>query len=250
MRCTDQKTLHSAFTLIELLVVVAIIGLLASLLMPAVALVRNSANQANCLSNLRQYGVASIAYSADNDGFAPQIAQYEPIWDNHTHTHAFGSYAWDTCRNFGLERSDQASCPTIRRINGRAPSFSESTYNYNETVGGASNLVAIDANDYFFMSAQISAVNKPSELLLFGETSVSFSVSQNSNWSLRRNLRDLNPNGLGNIDKACVIHRTRSIGTVGATGVENVVAADGHAQGIQFTQQPLNLRWPDTRVVP
>lgn len=247
MRASCQ--LVRGFTMIELLVVVSIIGLLAALLMPAITLVRDAADQTNCLSNLRQYGVASLTYSVDNDGFAIQIAQYEPIWDNHTHTHAFGSYAWNTCRDFGLERSSQASCPTIRRLNRRSPNFTESSYNYNEAVGGAYNLVAVDANDYFFMSAQIAVVGKPSELLLFGETSVIFSVSQNSNWNLRRNLRDLNANGLGNIDKACIVHRTQTVGGWGV-GVENVVAADGHAQGIQFTQQALNLRWPNTRIIP
>jgi len=53
------------FTLIELLVVVAVIGILASLLMPTVVRAMRKATAANCQSNLRQIGAASIMYSKE-----------------------------------------------------------------------------------------------------------------------------------------------------------------------------------------
>ena len=57
------------FTLIELLVVIAIIALLMSILMPALARVRNLVKAVVCQSNLKQFGFAFEMYTQSNNGY-------------------------------------------------------------------------------------------------------------------------------------------------------------------------------------
>jgi prepilin-type N-terminal cleavage/methylation domain-containing protein/prepilin-type processing-associated H-X9-DG protein len=58
------------FTLLELLVVVSLIGVLAALLLPALARSKSSAQRVKCVSNLRQLGLAAQMYWDDNGGGA------------------------------------------------------------------------------------------------------------------------------------------------------------------------------------
>jgi prepilin-type N-terminal cleavage/methylation domain-containing protein/prepilin-type processing-associated H-X9-DG protein len=77
----------AAFTLIELLTVIAIIGILAAILIPTVASVRDRAKNSQCISRIRQWSSAVSLYSVDNrgtyhatraDGFLPWCISSTP----------------------------------------------------------------------------------------------------------------------------------------------------------------------------
>jgi len=59
-------------------VVIAIIGILASMLLPALGKAKEAGKRTKCTSNLRNMGLAMIMYGDDNDGFIPR--GNNPVW--------------------------------------------------------------------------------------------------------------------------------------------------------------------------
>src|SRR5262245_57229577 len=75
----SQAGRSGAFTLIELLVVIAIIGILAGLLLPALARARQASHTVRCRSNVQQVNLALKLYAEDFNRFPKGMAIFPEL---------------------------------------------------------------------------------------------------------------------------------------------------------------------------
>jgi prepilin-type N-terminal cleavage/methylation domain-containing protein/prepilin-type processing-associated H-X9-DG protein len=124
-----MKSTKFAFTLIELLVVIAIIAILAAILFPVFAKVREKARQTECISNFKQIGLAILQYNDDYDeSFPPSIVSTSgggSFTTGYDWTYCINPYIKNGGANPGVVSSGRAilgyyggvfSCPSALRV--------------------------------------------------------------------------------------------------------------------------------------
>jgi prepilin-type N-terminal cleavage/methylation domain-containing protein len=151
--------LAAAFTLIELLVVISIIAILASMLLPAIGKVRDSAKQVNGLGNIRQVGLAHLNYAQDWDGSLPN--DHAGGSNNQANPAQFDAY---------LETNDKVWYCTSSNVRGNYTW--KYVLNWNLDIGHTWHIVHPSGAGSYASSIVLSRIKRSSEALLAADLSL------------------------------------------------------------------------------
>jgi len=124
-------TSSPAFTLVELLVVLGVIGLLASLLLPAVSRATEAGRSTACLGNLRQVGIALQLYVQDNHNRLPVLR--DRLFDTNATPGLVSHATMDVALAYYLGATQVLRCPSDRK---RFFERTGSSYAWNNLLNG------------------------------------------------------------------------------------------------------------------
>jgi len=164
----------SGFTLIELLVVIAVIAILAAILFPVFAQVREKARQTSCLSNEKQIGLAMLQYVQDYDEYLPQ-AQFIDAngkswnWSGLIQPYVSNGAVNTTVAGGGIDVGQGGvwACPSF-------PTSEWNNYGLNDAICPTQNELVANGGVYNIQSSVI--ISAPSSTILALEKGFSYST--------------------------------------------------------------------------
>jgi prepilin-type N-terminal cleavage/methylation domain-containing protein/prepilin-type processing-associated H-X9-DG protein len=168
IRSVTMKT-RTGFTLIELLVVIAIIAILAAILFPVFAKVREKARQISCASNMRQLGLGTLEYVQDYDETYP-CGEYQAAGSGNNTGEGWAGQIYPYLKATGiLKCPDDSTIPPTGEV---AISYAYNTHLDEETDANA-------AAFYVPGVQKLSSVTSPTNVVCFFEVTQSYETGTN-----------------------------------------------------------------------
>ena len=159
--CFKRRPIQAKyFTLIELLVVIAIIAILAALLLPALKQAREAAVASNCISNLRQCGMALFSYLSDNNEVFPLQSNMSNGSNDWQPQIEVGNYS----NQNAVTGSSTSSIPQIAKCTKTNNVYASHVYQANSKKYGLFTYIGSDAP-----LISLKNISKPEEMIEFAE---------------------------------------------------------------------------------